>query len=220
MQTKDYGLCLCLFPIPLLCVSFRYVAPVCLPCVCTCTWLIFRRWRPYISSIICTSRGSKFSCTSSFEAFLWGHVISIMFASGPLRSSTNLTPWCTVWLLSAPTSRTKLCSHWRLSFWTRLTTTIKPLLCGPVRGPRKSSPVPFPFRRPPGVVLPTPEFFICFYRLTWATEPEMRFRRSPTFPLDRIWSIPRWSCAAAGTPGTSRMLLLAFHVVRREHHLQ
>jgi hypothetical protein len=48
-----------------------------------------------------------------------------------------------------PIPRTRLSSHWHLSFCAPLTTSIKPLLCGPAQEPRKSSPTPFPFRRKP-----------------------------------------------------------------------
>jgi hypothetical protein len=48
-----------------------------------------------------------------------------------------------------PIPRTRLNSYRRLSFWARLTRTIKKLLCVPVQGPGKCSPVPFPFRPKP-----------------------------------------------------------------------
>jgi hypothetical protein len=67
-------------------------------------------------------------------------------------------------LFPPPIPRTSLNSHWRLSFWVRLTISIKPLLCGD-----QESPPQFPFHfvenlwtfgLPPSVVLPTPEYFV------------------------------------------------------------
>jgi hypothetical protein len=48
-----------------------------------------------------------------------------------------------------PIPRKRLNSHWQLSFWDRLTTSMKPLPWGPVQGPGKSFPILFLFRRKP-----------------------------------------------------------------------